>query len=194
MGRLMGVLTLRGPVYKQIAEDPSVTTTAGIIVVLATLVSGFTNGLLIIDAATGAVSTNISSAIAGAVVAVVFGLIAWFVGAWITAMIAKLFGGKTDTGEMLRVSGFAKIFSFVSLFSLLALVSTSLMCIVAPMALVVSVLAILGNLIGIREAAEFGIGKAIGTAIVAGVIRAGIEITAAGAVTAMVMPMLSGAR
>ena len=192
MSRTMGVLLLKAPAYKEIAEDPKASATATVIIFLALLVSGFVEGFVTIDQATVAASANFIGGIIGAIVELVFGLIAWFVSAWITASVARwFFQGHTDTGEMLRVSGYTKLFSFFSVLSLVALVSPMLVCVVAPIMMLVSIFAVIGNVLGIREAAEFSTGKAIITGLIAGAIRFLIEATAAAAVLAMIVGTLA---
>ncbi len=157
--RLMGVITLKAPVYRTIAEDPEATKPAGIIVAVVALIQGFCVGL--------AASANIGTAILQAGVNLVLSLIAWFVSSWLLAAIAKAFGGKTDTQEMLRVTGHVFIFNLAGILILATLISQSLSCVTSILALVILVLSFIGYFIGVREAAEFSTGKAIGTAILA---------------------------
>lgn len=172
MDRIMGVLTLKAPTYRQIADDPNATQSAGIIVALVSLITGFVTGLVRIDpnSANGIASPNIVLAIVAAIVAVIVGLIGWFVGAWILAFVSKWFGGKTNTQEMLRVTGYVEIFNLVGVLSILALISTSLACVVGLVSLVAAILRLIGFVIGVREAAEFSTGNAIITAIVAAIV------------------------
>ena len=118
-------------------------------------------------------------AIVAAVITVIFALIAWFVSAWILAFVARWFGGKTNTKEMLRVTGFVEIFAVVGLLTLLAFVSPVLLCIVSVIGFVVAILRLLGYIIGIREAAEFSTGNAIISAIIAALVNFLIYFAAA---------------
>lgn len=172
MDRIMGVLTLKAPTYRQIAEDPNATQLAGIIVAIVTAISGFFNGL----SGVGGLfpSGNIVLAIIVAVLGAILGLIGWFVASWVLAFVAKWFGGKTNTQEMLRVTGFVSIFGLVGILNVLALVGLSVVsnCI----GFIIAILQIVGYVIGVREAAEFSTGNAIITAIIAGIINAVIQI------------------
>lgn len=151
----MGVLTLKAPVYKQIAEDKSATTTAAIIVVVVSALAGLISAFL--GALPGGSGTGIVTAFLYAVVTVIVALIAWVVGSWLTAFVATtFFKGKTDTGEMMRVTGYTRIFGILGIIPILGIVGV--------------ILSIIGNVIGIREAAGFDTTKAILTAIIAGVI------------------------
>lgn len=159
--RIMGILTLKAPVYKQVAEDQSATQTAGIIVAVVTFIQGFIVGLT----KTGEV--DFLGGIVKGIVGLILGLIGWFVAAWLLATIAKAFGGKTDIKEMLRVTGFVSMFSLAVLLNLAGLISQSLLCVTSIIGIIILILSIIGYCIGVREAAEFSTGKAIITAILA---------------------------
>ncbi len=171
MDRIMGVLTLKAPTYRAIADDQSATSQAAIIVVIVTLISGFFSGIVSTNASTGSTSVSIVGAILGAIVGLIFGLIGWVVAAWILQFVAKQLGGKTDTGEMLRVTGFVQVFGLVSILNVLALAGTALACITGLIGFVVAILRLIGYVIGVREAAEFSTGNAIITAIIAAIVQ-----------------------
>lgn len=171
MDRIVGVLTLKAPTYRQIADDPNATTPAGIIVVLASLVSGFFAGLVSFDTTTNTSSANFTSAIVVAIVTVIFGLIGWFISAWVLAFVAKWFGGKTNTQEMLRVTGFVNLFTFVGVLNVLALITPVLGCVTGLIGFVAAILRLIGFVIGVREAGEFSTGNAVITAIVAAIVN-----------------------
>lgn len=155
MDRLMGVLTLKAPVYKEIAEDKSATTTAAIIVVVMALLSGILGAVVV-----GAVAPSVPggpSPLGFAVRTIVSAIIGWLVGSWVIAFVANLFGGKTDTGEMLRVFGFTQIFNILAIVPVCGSIAGLILSIIAAV-------------IGIREAAGFGTDKAILTGIVAFIV------------------------
>jgi hypothetical protein len=189
MDRLMGVITLRAPTYREIADDPNATQTAGIIVAVVALLSGFATGFVRVDPNNPQqlLPPDILLAIVAAIVTVIFALIAWFISAWILAFVARWFGGKTNTKEMLRVTGFVEIFAVAGLLSLLALVSPALLCVVGVIGFVVGILRLIGYIIGIREAAEFSTGNAIIAAIVAAIVNFLIYFVAA-----LVIALLAG--
>jgi len=162
LDRIMGVIMLKAPVYKEIAEDKQGTSQAAIVVVVATLISGFFSGLVKVSQ-TGTVSVSI--------VGVIFGLIAWVVAAWVLQFVAKMMGGKTDTGEMMRVTGFVQIFSLVGVLNVAALISAALVCVTGLVGFVVAILSLIGYIIGVREAAEFSTGNAVITAIIAAIVN-----------------------
>ena len=160
--RIMGIVTLKAPTYKAVAEDEAATKQAMMIVIVVSLIQGFVVGLM---PAAGGVS--FAGGLMRAVINLVFGLASWYVSAWLLATIAKAFGGKTDIKEMLRVTGFVYIFNLAVLLNLAGLISTSLLCITSIIALVILVLSLIGYVIGVREAAEFSTGNAVVTALIA---------------------------
>ena len=170
LDRIMGVITLKAPVYRAIADDKQGTSQAAIIVVVVTLISGFFSGLVKVDQA-GVASASLVGAILGAILGVIFGLIAWVISAWVLQFVAKMFGGKTDTGEMMRVTGYVQVFSLIGILDVAALFSTALACVTGLIGLVVAILSFIGYIIGVREAAEFSTGNAVITAIIAAIVR-----------------------
>lgn len=160
LDRLMGVLTLKAPVYKEIAHDKSATTTAAIIVVVVALFSGVVGAVLLssLSSSLPPGTAGVGNPLVYVIRTVITSLIGWVVGAWVIAFVAKtFFGGKTDTSEMLRVFGFTQIFQVLSVVP----------CIGAILGLVLS---LVGAVIGIREASEFDTTKAVLTAVVAFIV------------------------
>lgn len=156
MDRLMGVLTLKAPVYKEIAHDKSATTTAGIIVVVMAIFGGVLGALAVSLAGSSLPSdqlAQVGSPVRIVVSTIITTILGWLVGSFVFGFVANMFGGKTDTGEMLRVFGFAQIFQLLNIVP----------CIGGLAALVLSVI---GAIIGIREAAGFDTGKAVLTGVV----------------------------
>jgi hypothetical protein len=184
MDRIMGVLTLKAPTYRQIADDPNATTPAGIITAVVALISGFFGGLVSFDTAAGTASVNFMGGIILAIITVVLALIGWFITGWVLAFVSKWFGGKTNTQEMLRVTGFVNIFGLVGVLSILALITPTLGCVTGLVGFVAAILRLIGYVIGVREAAEFSTGNAIITAIVAAIVNFLIVAVIGGTVAA----------
>ena len=155
MERLMGVLTLKAPVYKQIAEDKSATTMAAIIVVVVALLSGVLSVVFLSAAASSLPpGTPVPSFLGSVVRALLSAILGWLVGSWVIGFVANMLGGKTDTGEMLRVFGFAQIFGLLAIVPVCG-------------GLVALVLSLIAAVIGVREAGGFSTGKAILTCVIA---------------------------
>jgi hypothetical protein len=146
MNRLMGIITFKAPVYKEVAEDKSATTTALIIVVVVAVLTGLITGLI-----AGNLVFNL-------VTAVVIQLVLWVVSSWVLAFVAKqFFKGDTDTGEMLRITGYTNIFRILGIIPVIG-------------GIIGGILQAVANIIGVREAAGFDTTKALLTAIIAWVI------------------------
>ena len=191
LDRIMGVITLKAPVYRQIADDKTATTQAAMVLVIATLISGFFGGLVSFNAQTGTTSVSIVGAVLGAIIGVILALIGWVVSSWILQFVAKALGGKTDLGEMLRVTGYVEIFSVVGVLNILVLAGTALSCVVGIVGFVAAILKFIGYLIGVREAAEFSTTNAIITAVIAAIVNFVIVVVIGGAIALSVVAMLA---
>ncbi len=157
MDRIMGVLTLKAPTYRQIADDPSATTPAAIIVVVVALLQGILGAVVLQSLGAQLPQTpglvTATNPIAFAVRTILSAIIGWFIVSWVLAFVSKtFFGGKTNTSEMLRVFGFTQLFAIIGIIPCLGIIGW--------------ILSIIGAIIGIREASEFDTGKAILTGII----------------------------
>lgn len=160
LNRLIGVITFQPAAYREIAEDKTAIGQAAAIVVVMAVLSGVAGAMLI---AVGRASLpretvgNLTPLGWGAV-SLVNVIVYWLVGSWVIAFVAKtFFGGKANTGAMLRVFGFTQIFQILAIVpyfgSFLGLV-----------------LAVIAAIVGIRAAADISTGKAILTGVIAFVV------------------------
>jgi len=157
MDRIIGVLTLKSPVYREIAHNTSLTGSAGIIVAVVAVLVGLSAGFFQGLASGAGTGQAVMLAVAAAVIQIIAALIGWLAGSALTAFVAKsFFGGQTDTGEMMRIYGYTNIFNILGVIPVVGIIG--------------GILAVIANVIGIREAAEFTTGKAVATAIIAGII------------------------
>jgi hypothetical protein len=170
--RLIGIITYRAHIYREIAKDRGATGAAAAIVVVTSLLVGALNGLffgfalrspefevmlrelqeqyrdmgLAVDLSqVAAINPGVWATLFG-IGFTLYGLFFWLAPAWLSSLAANNFFEEksgTSVGEMLRVYG------FVYLFSLLLLIPIPIPFIVN---LVVLVLSMLGNMIGAREA------------------------------------------
>jgi hypothetical protein len=173
--RLIGILTLRAPVYNEVAHDPAATQQAGIIVLISAVLSAIGSYGAVSTLSTQ-LGTPAPSLIGVVVQQLLTSLLTWGLGGWLLAFVAKtFFKGQTNAGEMMRVSGFTQGFGFLGVLGLIP-------CVGALIGLVTAVMSIVGNVIGIREAAGFDTTKAILTAIIAGVATFVVAAVVAGVV------------
>lgn len=154
--RLSGVGALRAPVYREVAHAADATKQAALVVGVVALIVGavnyfFSTQLPGLPDQAGA----LGKPLARAIVMVIQELALWGAGAFVMAAVAKnLFHGSTNTGEMLRVFGFTRVFQILVV---LGVFGSGLAAIVSIAGLVLS---IIGSVIGIREATGFTTGKA----------------------------------
>lgn len=179
MQKIMGVLLLRAPVYRAIADDQAGTTNAAIVFVIATLIAKFFDG--IVTTSSGVATLSIGGAIVSAIGGLIIALIAWAFTAWVLAFVAKQLDGQTTTSEMLRVTGYVAVFNVISVLNIFKLIPV-LGCLTGIITFVVWVISLVAITIGVREAAEFTTGKAIITAVVAWVVNFIIVFLIGGAI------------
>jgi len=172
--RIMGIVTLKSPTYKAVAEDENLTQEAMMIVIVVAVLNGLVGGVLAQMVAGG----SIASGLLRSMVSIVFGLITWYVSAVLLAVVAKAFGGKTNTNEMLRVTGYVYVFNLVSLLVVLSFIAPVFLCLTGIVGLVALVLSLIGYVIGIREAAEFSTGNAVVTALIVAAVAFVINLVA----------------
>lgn len=158
MERILGVVTLKAPVYKEIAEDENATTTAAIIVFVMAIFGGVLGAIaLSLLGASLPTGTQAGSPILVAISTVINTIIGWLIGSAVFGFVANALGGRTNTGEMLRVFGYTQIFQLLNIIPCLG-------------SLAALVLSVIGAIIGIREAAGFSTGKAVLTGVIGLVI------------------------
>ena len=179
MNKILGVIMLRAPIYRAIADDQAGTTNAAIVFVIATLIRGFFDG--IVTTSSGVNSITIGGAFVGAITGLIIGAIGWVFTAWVLAFVAKQLDGKTSTSEMLRVTGYVAVFGVVSVLNIFRIIPV-LGCLTGLVSFAVAILSLVGYVIGVREAAEFTTGKAIICALVAAIVNFVIVVLIGGAI------------
>ena len=100
LDRIKGVFKLDVNTFEEIEADESATSQAAIVVLIVAIISGI---------GTAAVSSYMGANAGGGVIATVLSTLAgWVVWSGVTLIVGtKLFNGKADLGQMLRVIGFA---------------------------------------------------------------------------------------
>ncbi len=150
--RMRGAARFDLSVYEDVEHDTSATTQAAAVVAMTAVAQAI--------GASGSGPTPIVGAAVGA-------LIGWLVWAGVTYLIgAKLFGGTATWGELLRTLGFAQSPNVLAVFAILPVVGW----------LVDAVLffwVLCAGIVAIRQALDFGTGRAVLTALL-GVVVFGI--------------------
>ena len=142
--RMIGAARFDVPTYEEVEADESLTGQAAAVVLLATVAR-------MIGGAEGGMSHMLAGLFAG--------LSMWLIWAGITYLIGdKILGGTATWGELLRTLGFAQapgVLAVVGAFGPLSGITEA----------VVSIWLLYTGIIAIRQALDFGTGKAILTAV-----------------------------
>lgn len=138
--RSIGVSRLDVNTFETVEADESATTEAGVVVALATIVGSL--GALFINGLWGFILT------------IGLGLVGWFIWAWLSAFIAeKVFDVQTtDTGEMLRTTGYAHAPRLIGIVPFLGFAG--------------ALWSLVAVVIGMRQAGEMTTTQAIITAVI----------------------------
>ncbi len=143
--RMVGAATLNIQTYEEVEADETATSQAAAVVAMV------------------AVASAIGSVGAGGIsilFAPVIQIIGWLIWAGVTYLIgAYIFGGTATWGELLRTLGFAQAPGLLYFFAFLPLLG-------GLIHFVVGIWVLVAGIIAIRQALDFGTGKAVLTAIV----------------------------
>lgn len=142
--RMLAAALLKSDVYEEVEADTDATRSAAIVVIIVSL------------------ATAIGEANAGAVPAaagLLSALLGWLIWSGVTYLIGdKLLGGTATWGELLRTIGFAQSPGVLAVFGVLPFVGSALR-------VVLSLWILAAVIIAIRQACDFGTGRAILTAV-----------------------------
>jgi len=142
--RFIGAARLEIDVYEEVEHDASATMQAG--------------GVVALVAASSAIG-GLPQGTDGVAAAIVVSITGWLLWAGITYLIGdKLLGGTATWGELLRTLGFAQAPGIL----LMLAVVPALGLVVLPF---VGIWMLFTGVVAIRQALDFGTGRAIGTAL-----------------------------
>jgi hypothetical protein len=142
--RIIGAARLDDSVYEEVEHDSDATVQAAGIVVLVAAASAL-GGL---DRSAAGISTAVAVSIIG-----------WLLWAGITYLIGdKLLGGTATWGELLRTLGFAQAPGMLLMLMAVPAIGWAVQ-------LVVGIWMLLAGVVAIRQALDFGTGRAIATAL-----------------------------
>jgi len=157
--RMIGAAKLDISVYEEVEHDPTATSQAGIVV-----------GIVAIASAIGGIGGGPEHALRALIAAV----IGWGLWSGITYLIGdKLLGGTATWGELLRTLGFAQTPGMLYALGAIPIVGWYVIPVIAVYLLFTGVVAI-------RQALDFGTGRAILTALLGlipyGILRFMLEV------------------
>lgn len=142
--RMKGAAALRSSTYEDVEADTTATAQAAGVVLLVAVAQ-----------AIGGTGYGAAGIVGGAVAA----LLGWLIWAGVTYLIGdKLLGGTATWGELLRTIGFAQTPGLLMVLAFLPILG-------GIVAVVVSLWVLIAGIIAIRQALDFGTGKALLTAI-----------------------------
>ncbi len=151
--RILRAIRLDWTVFREIAVDQSATMEAGIIVVVASFLSSIGTGI--------AADRFFLAFIVSWLLSVLVGWIGWAI---ITYFVGtKMFQGKTDIPEMMRVLGYASAPNLLGIFRWIP-------CVGWIIALAGGILSLIAGVLAIREAMEFDTTNAIVTVVISWII------------------------
>lgn len=154
---------LDNSLYEEVERDENQTTSAMVVVVLASLASGLGQALGFL------LRGNPGQAIGGLAGGAVSALVTWVVIAVLTYWVGTgLFGGTATIGEMLRTIGYAYSPGVLFIFTLIPICGFFV-------AIAVGIWILVTIVVAIRQALDFTTGRAIGTGIIAWL--AGVALT-----------------
>lgn len=144
--------------YNEAEADTSLNQEALIVVILVSIAGGIGAFL------GGVIGGNIGFAFLGLILAVVIGIVNYYIWAYVTYFVGtNLFGGTANPGELLRVLGYASGPRVLSILSFIP-------CVGALVALAGGIWSLVAGVIAIREALDFDTSKAVITVIIGWII------------------------
>lgn len=149
--RMMGAAMLENAVYEEVEHDTSLTGQAAGVVVIVALARGI-----------GALGEG-SGFIVGAVVTALLG---WLIWAGVTYLIGdRLLGGTATWGELLRTLGYAQAPGVLFVLGIVPLLG-------GLISFAAALWTLAAGIVAIRQALDFGTGKAVLTAILGWIVLA----------------------
>jgi hypothetical protein len=151
--RMIGAAKLDPKVFEEVEADRSATPQALAVVVLASVAGGIAVG----------------DGVRGLVVGTIAGLVGWFIWAWLIYFIGSRWlpepDTRSDTGELLRVIGFATSPGILRVVGILPFLSTLVMAVTAIWTLVAVV-------VGVRQALDYrSTGRAVGVCLIGWIVQ-----------------------
>lgn len=160
LDRMRRAAALDPSLYDEVEADPGATVQALIVVIIVAIAGGI--GLTVFGGHAGGVLSGVVGALVG-----------WIVWSFVTFWVGtRIFDGTSTPGKMLRTIGFAqtpRIFDLLAFIPILG----------GLIRLVVYFWLLVAGIIAIRQALEFGTGRAIGTALIGWVVMVVIDVVLA---------------
>ena len=146
MDRIIKAFTFKTEVYSEVESDSSFTTTAWVIVAVASFLSALGSSLTL---------DNFGSSLLAAVVSTVFSLIGFALLAFLISWVGRaVYKADVTFNELVRTVGLASVWQAVGFLGILGLISPTLTCIVWPAIAISWILWIISAFIASKEALD----------------------------------------
>ncbi|HLD93621.1 MAG TPA: YIP1 family protein [Anaerolineales bacterium] len=165
MDRIVGAFMFKREVYADVKKDTTFTPTAWGIVVGVNLINQLVSFLIAGAVATatlgalgglgdfGGAAAVTGGSLVGAIVAVVIGVVAFAVGAYVIMFVANsMFQAKANFDEIVRTVGLASVWQLVGVLGILILISPAFICLSGVLGLAAAVLGAVSAAIAVKEA------------------------------------------
>jgi hypothetical protein len=154
--RMIGAAKLDVRAFEEVEADRGATSQAVVVVVLSSLAGGVAVG----------------DGLRGLVVGTVAGLVGWVVWAWLVSVIGTRWLAETDTradtGELLRVIGFATAPGILRVLGVVPLLATLVLVVTAVWTLIAVV-------VGVRQALDYrSTARAVAVCLIGWIVQVGI--------------------
>lgn len=157
--RMRGAALLDVNTYEAVEADRTATGQAFVVVIIVAICQGI-----------GAYKAGVGGIISG----VIGALVGWLLWSGVTMLVGtKLFGGTADWGELLRTLGFAQAPGVLTILGVVGILRI-------PIAFLVGIWQLVAGIVAIRQALDFGTGKAVLTAIASFIVVAIVMTVMAG--------------
>jgi hypothetical protein len=158
LNRVIRAALLDVAFFNEVESDTSLNTEALLVVIIVSIAGGI--GAFIGTLFTG----KIGAAVLALFVSIILGVVNYYIWAYVTYFVGtNLFEGTADTGELLRVLGYASGPRLLSVFSFVP-------CLGAIIGFAVAIWALVAGFIGVREALDLDTGKTLVTVIIGWII------------------------
>ncbi len=144
LDRMRGAALLDIPTYEEVEHDTTATGQAALVVGLVALATAI---------------AQVRAGPAGFVAGLVTAYVGWAVWSGVTYIIGTWLGGTATWGEMLRTIGFAQTPGILRVFGVIPVLRGLVL-------LIVVVWMLIAGIVAIRQALDFGTGRAILTAVI----------------------------
>jgi len=146
--RIMGAITFKKGVYSEVANDPSFTPTAWLIVAVVQLLTQLGTRASLVHQSSGFLRW-----IFGTIVYAALGVGGFALSAFLVSWAARqFFKANFSFEQAVRSLGLAHIWNVVGLLGIVAVISAALLCVVSPITLIAGLAGLAATLIAIKEA------------------------------------------